>query len=501
MSDAFVQDLQRLVLERTGIVLGRERRDSIAKLCARRADELRLPGPEAYLQTLDRGGPDAAEFLSLLGALTNGETCFYRDQRQFLAVEALLAERGRTGGPMLHLWSAGCATGEEAYSLSIAASSVGTAAAVLGTDINPAYLAAAQEARYGERSLRNLPPPHRERYFSRDSGAFVATPDVRGRVRFQRGNLMDRIAPTSGRVDGRWDVILCRNVFIYFERKTVEAVVARLLRALAPEGHLFIGAAESLHGFDLEAVAVNVGGVWAYRAARPGEPHIAMPPSSAPAAAPERRAGAEAKRPAGRRGAEKRTSPHGIATFRGIRDWLAGLSRAQAREHLTQLLAHTPDHTKAHMYLGYFALQESDGAAALDRFQKAHEQDPLLPEVHYCLALAYRRLGDRFQLAEALRRTVFLAPRFWPALLMQAGLFREAGRHDLALATYRRILEVIGTRKGDQADMDLDLPDLEDVALYREEVKALCRKAVADLDPEIRSTEEKDASSRRRNGG
>ena len=81
---------------------------------------------------------------------------------------------------------------------------------------------------------------------------------------------------------------------------------------------------------------------------------------------------------------------------------------------------------------------------------------------------------------------MFLAPDFWPALLLQAGLYREVGRSDQALAAYRRILDVIGMRKSDKA-LQLDLPDIDDVALYRDEVVVLCRRSVAELDPEIRT--------------
>jgi chemotaxis protein methyltransferase CheR len=319
-------------------------------------------------------------------------------------------------------------------------------------------------------------------------------PDIRTRVRFERYNLLDRPAPSSGRVDGHWDVILCRNVFIYFERKTVEIVVTRLLRSLSPEGHLFIGAAESLHGLDVDAVPVSVGGTWAYRAVRPGERRVPIPAPeppplerrAEPVVPPRGKARAAAVRKPGP-AVDARRPPELMTSFSALREWLKGVPREEAIPKLQALLGHTPNHVWANLYLGFLALESGDGGGALAAFDRAHVIDPLLPEVHYCLALAYRRMGDRSQLMEALRRTVFLAPRFWPAVLLQAGLYRESGRLDLALGAYRQILEVIGMRKNDQAAFELDLPDLEDAALYREEVMALCRRSVAQLEPELRS--------------
>jgi chemotaxis protein methyltransferase CheR len=481
VSEELARRLVRLVAQRTGIVLGRERRESIVELCSRRADELRLPGPEDYVRRLEGEQPQDPESLALLTAITNGETSFYRDQAQFAVIESLLAENARRGSPMLHLWSAACSTGEEAYSLSMAALTAQAMVAVLGTDINPGFLGTAQQARYGARALRNLPADHRTRFMAGDPGAWQPTPEVRARVRFQRHNLLDAAVPAAASADGSWDMILCRNVFIYFDRRTIELVVQHLMSALSPNGHLFVGAAESLHGLDVDAVAVNVGGLWAYQRSHSNERRTpAAPILPPPPAVAERRRGASAKP------ADMRRAPEQLVGFRALREWLGEAPTDAAQKKLAALLEHAPGHIWARLYAGFLALGAGDAAAALDAFQRAHETDPLLPEVHYCLALAYRRLADRVQLAEALRRTVFLAPDFWPALLLQAGLFREVGLNDQAVTTYRRILAVIGMRKSDKA-LDLDLPDLEDVALYREEVVALCRRSVAELDPGIRS--------------
>jgi chemotaxis protein methyltransferase CheR len=486
VSEELAGRLARLVEGWTGIVLGRDRRASIVVLCTRRSEALGLAGAEEYLDRLEREGASGAESISLLSAITNGETSFYRDQRQFAAIETFVRDRGRSREATLQIWSAGCASGEEPYSLAISGAVADVPVSVLGTDINPQFLRLAQEATYSQRALRNLPSTYRERFFTDEPPGVRPTLLVRDRVYFHRANLLDRFPPRSGRADGRWDLILCRNVFIYFDRRTVAAVVSRFMEALLPDGLLFIGAAESLHGLDVPATPVNVEGVWAYAARRPGDKAVPAPLPPAPPRPAERRRPAGDRHPVSRL-APERKAPEELSSFRAIGEWLHAAPRAEAEQKLSKLLEYSPQHVWAHLYRGFLALRAGDTASALESFERALAADPLVPEVHYCLAVAHRRLGDRVQLTEALRSTVFLAPRFWPALLLQAGLFREAGRNDLAVATYRRILEIVGTRRRDEEAFELDLPDLDEVALYRDEVLAFCRRSVAELDPDIRS--------------
>ena len=143
---------------------------------------------------------------------------------------------------------AGCATGEEAYSLVLlAAESLGTAEPpvdVLATDVSESALEAAREARYRGRSVTGLSQRLRERYFTEEDQLWSPVEVLRAPVRFARHNLVRDPAPPLG--EGRFDLITCRNVLIYFDRPTVDAVIASLERALEPDGVLLLGAADAL---------------------------------------------------------------------------------------------------------------------------------------------------------------------------------------------------------------------------------------------------------------
>ena len=178
-----------------------------------------------------------------------GETSLWRHAEGLVALSALLAD---VPGP-LRIWSAGCATGEEPYSLALAlrdAGRDGDQDVILGTDVSSRALARARLGLYGARATRRLPPALAERWFhATGDGARVDGRLSRGVV-FQRHNLLDRPPP------GPFDAVVCRNVLIYFETEVAAATLARLAGAVAPGGYLLLGPVELplVGGLDFEWV-------------------------------------------------------------------------------------------------------------------------------------------------------------------------------------------------------------------------------------------------------
>ena len=201
---------------------------------------LGVTDPWALLHRLVRRDAEALDAMAV--ALTVGETYFFRDPEhfQFFRERALPELRARRGVLPVRVWSAGCATGEEAYSLAIAAANAAGPGApsvdILGTDVNPDAIAAARQGRYREWSFRRVDASVRERWFVAEGGAFRPVAALGERVRFEVLNLADAAA-----WPGEVDVIFCRNVLIYFDRETVAAVFARFARSLAPGGVLVLG--------------------------------------------------------------------------------------------------------------------------------------------------------------------------------------------------------------------------------------------------------------------
>ena len=188
----------------------------------------------------------------LVDQVTIKETSFFRDRRQLDAIAwRLLLERAPAAGSgEIRVWSAACATGEEPYTLALLASEAFAPAdppvRILGTDISTQALEAALSGGYRERSLRTVEPALRRRYFEDDDGRLVVGERIRRLVGFAPHNLARDPMPPHG--EAAFDLIVCRNVLIYFDGETVERVIDGLERALRPEGMLILGSADTLCG-------------------------------------------------------------------------------------------------------------------------------------------------------------------------------------------------------------------------------------------------------------
>jgi chemotaxis protein methyltransferase CheR len=204
----------------------------------------------------ERGMPGtacSAEIAALASELTVPETYFFRHSDQFSAFAQVvipdLRRRAEASGTQLRLLSAGCASGEEAYSLAITLrKTLGSPPepSILAVDINPTVLERARKARYSSWSLRETSPDDQDRWFVRSGDEFVLDESIRTAVRFERRNLaaddLELWRP------GAYDVIFCRNVMMYFTPANARSLLERVTRSLVPGGYLFLGHAETLRG-------------------------------------------------------------------------------------------------------------------------------------------------------------------------------------------------------------------------------------------------------------
>jgi chemotaxis protein methyltransferase CheR len=243
MKDALEQ-LADLVRERSGIVLhGRHRIHSLAA-----GLEKLEPGLDAASALARARHPvgGRAFVARLLEAVAVHETFFFRQRDDLDAIswQGLLGAARADGSATVRAWVAGCSTGEEAYTLAILASeALGTPPplSLLATDLSAAALRRAEVARYGARSVRHVAPEVRERHLVHVGPEWTVGEPLRRVVRFRQHNLVTDPPPGE-----RFELILCRNVLIYFDAPTVERVVRLLERALAPSGVLVLGAADRL---------------------------------------------------------------------------------------------------------------------------------------------------------------------------------------------------------------------------------------------------------------
>jgi len=233
-------ELSRRVSSRVGFVM-RER--ELGKLRPVMERELRGAGIEgwpAYLRELDAQPLSAAVWQSLLGHILIHETSFFRHAQQFDFVRDVILT-GRDGS--VRLWSAGCSSGEEAFSLAIACLEAGRPSAeIWATDVSHAGLRRAMEGRVVLR--RGEPSPRLARWVHEEADGWHVAAPVRALIRWQWGDLLDGAEFAARR--GPFDVIMCRNVVLYLHEEAIDRILAVFERALVPDGWLMLGHAESL---------------------------------------------------------------------------------------------------------------------------------------------------------------------------------------------------------------------------------------------------------------
>jgi chemotaxis protein methyltransferase CheR len=245
------QKFRGWIAERLGLHFDDTKLEFLAEVLDRRADKKGL-APRRYLDRLK--GPDMdAEIQALALELTVPETYFFRhiDQFHAFADVALPVAQAPWGPiPRLSMLSAGCASGEEPYSLAMLVRERGADQArnvsIRAFDINPAMLAKAGRGCYSAWALRETPATSKLRWFRNVGKEFELDESIRAAVTFLEVNLTQENAELWA--PEKYEVIFCRNVLMYFTPHSAQALVARMTRALAPGGHLFLGHAETLRG-------------------------------------------------------------------------------------------------------------------------------------------------------------------------------------------------------------------------------------------------------------
>ena len=270
-----LEGLSVLVAERTGLLFAAAPRADLERGIRTAAADFGFEDVAACAEWLLSSQPSRRQVEVLASHLTIGETYFFREGAAFQALEGqilpeLIRARRGAGPRRLRLWSAGCCSGEEAYSLAIAVARVlpdwkEWDVLILATDINPRFLRKAREGVFGEWSFRSTPAAVREFFFTRtaDNRSRVLA-DLKRMVRFAHLNLaVDEYPSPSNDTEGM-DVVLCRNVLIYLGPEHVARVIRGLSNCLTESGQLFVGAAEgSLASAEMETVGYS--GVTGYR--------------------------------------------------------------------------------------------------------------------------------------------------------------------------------------------------------------------------------------------
>jgi chemotaxis protein methyltransferase CheR len=298
-----IERFRAQVARHLGLRFEDDKRGWLGEVLGRRMEAMSLDG-EAYLAQLEAhapagtGTPDLRrELAALAHELTVTETYFFRNREQFLALQEHVVPQRLAAWPgrrSLRILSAGCASGEEPYSIAMTLHALRDNPAhevsIQAVDLNPQMIQKARTGRYTAWSLRDTPAALQQRWFRPQGQELVLDEAVRAAVDFQERNLS--LEDELFWQPGLYDVVFCRNVLMYFTPPAAQAAMARITRSLAPGGYLFLGHAETLRGLSPDYELCHTHGTFYYQrnpvlrlaAAEPVRPVVpAMPPAPPPA--------------------------------------------------------------------------------------------------------------------------------------------------------------------------------------------------------------------------
>jgi chemotaxis protein methyltransferase CheR len=407
-----VDSIVRLIEQEAGLAFPDHRRTEIEESIHKAASASGTADLAEFVRRIE-GDPRLRE--DLAAKVTIGETYFMRDLEQFEVLrEVVLPELIAAHGADLRIWSAGCSTGEEPYSLAIVLAEMGARLnwPITATDINRAVLERAARATYGEWSFRGVDPALRARYFTPEGKRFRVRDELRQSVRFDWLNLATPDYPSLWSGIAGMHLIVCRNVLIYFTPRAIGSVAGRLHASLANDGWLMLGASDPQLAEHAPLESRDVRGRLLYR--RRSELAAPAAPSTVRAAAasestPERRRTARVRPPR----ADAELQPNDVLKIRALAD--AGLHREAA-----------------------------DLAAA------ASARAPLDAELQYLSAAICLERGQNEEAAAIARRALYLDPRLSVAAILLGNALRRSGQLRSAGAAYRSAAVVLARMPKDE---------------------------------------------------
>jgi chemotaxis protein methyltransferase CheR len=465
LTDAEYAALAGFLARQAGLVFDQSRRPALTSVVVDRIAATGAVDLGAYLARISSpsGGEERQR---LLDEVTIPETHFFRNPPQMHALQRrLLPElmrRAVARGRGLTVWSAGCSTGEEPYSLAMIAAEVAAtlpeapAVRIVATDLSSQAVEATRKARYQGRSLALVDAERLRTWFTDDgTGARTVAPQIREMVDVRLHNLVTD-APPFG--PGEVDLVVCRNVTIYFARDTMRDLVGRYHTVLGAGGYLVVGHAETLWQVTNAFTLVTLGDAFAYRKDLPAAPGSTVDePTELPVHVHPRRA-------------VRRTPEQRVRNA-----W----PEAPLTHHRDVDAVPDPDAATDLLRLAREALASTRYAEAARLAAAAAAASPFEVEAYVVEGRARATVGDDEGALVALRKAVYLAPQAGHARFQLAGALSRCGEHSAAAREYRAALEAL---PGSPESELVDLLDGCDVA----ELVTLCRRLADECDGRAR---------------
>ncbi len=442
IDSALTQEFLDLIWGQTGLKVRTQDWETLATNIMGRVKSLQFPNPQAYYQHLvtesSLGAEQQQEWKHFLNLITIGESYFFRDQDQFQVLREhilpdLIARRraeyskGSIPNLTLRLWSAGCSTGEEPYSLAMLLQELIPDIAewdisIFGTDLNPASLEKARQGIYRDWSFRHTEPTLKSRFFCPVASGWKIHNRIQQSVIFREGNLVKDLFPNAA--FNTLDLIVCRNVFIYFDAPTIGNILEKFNAALSPDGYLITGHAE-LYAQNLNQFAVqSFSGSMAY----------------------QRQAKSRGHRHPHKKGMRPPVQPSTRPTQKSVTPQTSSPRKLSPRQNPLQKpfpKAQPKTQLTAQFLLAQSHWQRKELEQAMHHCDAALQMDGEALEPLYLKAQIAHANCDRKQAKTLLKKLLYLHPFFIPAYLELGSIYAQNAQNLRANKMYRTAQDLL----------------------------------------------------------
>ncbi len=429
-----------------------------------------------FLMFHPEGRKELAEFLELL---TIKETYFFRNPPHFKTLqEKILPEiikNNRIPLFNLKIWSAGCSTGEEPYSLAIVAKEnipevLRWKVEILATDLSKLALSTALQGTYGERAVKFVDKNILKKYFHHRQDKYYLSEEIKKMVTFQIHNLATDEFPQG------WDIIFCRNVTIYFPKEITRQIMLNFHRSLKDNGYLIIGHSESLYGYDLPFRVIDMEDAFVY-CKQDKVKEVLIPPKIF------------AKPTSLRAEVEKSRSDFKLQTSNSLdieelyfsaEKHFKNKKYQEATNILQQILEKKPNLASAWSMLGKICANRGDYQSALDFLKKATTFDSLMYDTYFLLGVIYSKVKTNIDEAiNYLKKSVYANPDFPLSHFYLASIYKDVGKIRDSIREYKNTLSLLNSHPIDNVQGDTE-------EISPEFLKKMCEDNIKNLNKLIK---------------
>ncbi|UCE83536.1 MAG: tetratricopeptide repeat protein [Deltaproteobacteria bacterium] len=445
LSEQEYHHFRDLIAERAGLYFDPAKQDLLTSNLLKRMEDCGLSTFTDYFQLLCSPA-GTKEFDHLLNLITIPETYFFRDQAQFMALKRfvipeLLKRKSHPALP-LRIWSAGCSTGEEPYTIAMILAEgipgvVSSPTHILATDVNHAALEGARRGIYGARSVRDVPEEYLNRFFTQKGGEYHLDESIKQMVEFRHFNLVSESYPPL-EISG-WDIIFCRNVTIYFKPESTRRVIHNLYKSLKEGGYLFAGFSESLRYVSNEFDTVQVGGVFLYQKGAPQK----RQPRKARQTRRLRRLTSPLERKPRIRSVSGKEAKETQKLCSRAKEFLEIGQPEKASELLTPYLDKSTAPESVFLLLAEIALNQGELEKAAQLCRKIIRHQPLSHGGHFLLGIVYWSWEDERRAIEAFEKVLSLKPEHALARFNLGDLYSQAGQLAKAKLEYTNAMRLL----------------------------------------------------------